>query len=97
MMFPDTFDPAELREQAKMLEEIAGSERYLADMIELSVVTNVLSATDETGRRGIERLLALDPVAGLAIMRHLYARVAALALQLDEHEAMKSRLPDGAE
>jgi hypothetical protein len=40
----------------------------------------MLNATDGDGRR--DRLLALDPIAGLAVLRQLYARIALLALQV---------------
>ncbi len=42
----------------------------------------MLNATDGDGRRGVDRLLALDPIAGLAVLRQLYARIALLALQV---------------
>jgi hypothetical protein len=42
----------------------------------------MLNATNGDGRRGIDRLLALDPMTGLTILRQLYARVAVLALQV---------------
>jgi hypothetical protein len=71
-----------LREEADLFERYAAHKRQFADLIELSCFTAVLSATDEDGRRGVDKLLALDPMAGLAVLRQLYARVAALALQI---------------
>jgi hypothetical protein len=41
----------------------------------------VLSETDETGKRGIDKLVALDPLGALNVLKQLYARFAALALQ----------------
>jgi hypothetical protein len=79
MIAPDTLDIAELREQAQMFERWAAHKRQFADLIELSCFTAMLNATDGDGRRGVDRLLALDPMAGLTLLRQLYARVALLA------------------
>jgi hypothetical protein len=62
---PDSLDPAELREQATLFERWAAHKRQFADLIEISCFTTMLNADDGTGRRGIDRLLALDPIAGL--------------------------------
>ena len=85
---PDSLDPAVLRDQADLFDRIALQKRRRADMIELSVFTNVLSATDETGKRGIDKLVELDPIAALNVLRQIYARVAALALQITAPNAL---------
>ena len=82
MINHDTLDVAELREQAQMFERWAAHKRQLADLIEISCFTTMLNADDGTGRRGVDRLLALDPMAGLTVLGHLYARIAMLALQI---------------
>jgi hypothetical protein len=79
---PDTLDPAELRKEADFFERFAVHKRQFADLIELSCFTAMLNATDGEGRRGVDKLLALDPMTGLTILRQLYARVAALAVQV---------------
>lgn len=85
-IFPDTLDAAELREQASLMERIAAHKRQSADLIELSCFATMLNATDGDGRRGVHRLLALDPMAGLTVLRQLYTRVALLAFQITPRE-----------
>ena len=67
MIPPDTLGVAELREQAKMFDRWAAHKRQLADLIELSCFTTMLNAEDSDGRRGVNQLLALDPMAGLTV------------------------------
>ena len=86
-MDPDSLDPAVLREQALWCERWAAQKRDRAEIIELSVFTAMLNAHDGSGQRGVDRLLALDPMAGLALLRQFYARVAALALQITARDS----------
>ena len=82
MIDPDTLDIAELRDQANLFDRWVAHKRQLADLIEISCFTTTLNAEDGTGRRGVDRLLALDPMAGLTVLGHLYARITMLALQV---------------
>ena len=80
--FDPDLDSASLRREAELFERYAAQKRQLADLIELSCFTTMLSATDSDGRRGVEKLLTLDPIAGLGVLRQVYARIALPALQV---------------
>ena len=79
---PDSLDPAELREQAKWCDRWALQKRQRAEIIELSVITSALTTPDGSGKRGIDRLIQLDPIRALKMFKQLYARIAMLALQV---------------
>jgi hypothetical protein len=61
-MIDTSFDPdldsASLRKEADLFERYAAHKRQLADLIELSCFTTMLSATDSEGRRGVDELLS---------------------------------------
>lgn len=75
--FDPDLDPASLRQEADLFARYAAHKRQFADLIELSCFTTMLNATDGDGRRGVDRLLALDPIAGRAVLRQVYACFAA--------------------
>jgi len=79
---PDSLDPAVLREGAALLEAIALRKRQQAEIIELSVITSALTTPDAAGVRGIDRMIRLDPIQALDMFKQIYARIAALALQV---------------
>jgi hypothetical protein len=81
---PEDLDPAALRAQAEVFERMASNLRSQTEMVELAVVTAALGeVTDGSGKRGLDLLAALDPVAALAFFDQLYGRIVALAVQID--------------